>query len=232
MAKRKKQGGGYVILEGVTFPKEETPEEKAWKQASGASFPQLQALKKTIKDYSYKDKPSSLITDEKVCTLFTNSLSKTKKSLFNISDFCFSLHTGREIMPLLNMMRDEVDILSDEIKIRSCAWKDIPSEFLKKIIQTDLALLKGANKLNRDLDLIYQSVMREAKKRKRIKIGKKEQYIPREFWKGIEEKLKAERFHLKQLAILFKERESLCNIHPLTLERSFRKMQEEIREII
>jgi len=199
--------------------KELTPEEKSWKKVSGEMFSQIQALKKAVKDYSYKDKPSSLVTDEKLCGSFLKSLSRAKKSLFSISDICFSLHVGEEFIPLTEVMRDEVDILSDEIKIRHCEWGSQMPEFLKKIIRHDLALFKGLEKLNKNLRIIDRGIVKEAKKNKNKP----------EFWKRVKKVLLQVRKQVRDLAILFKEREALCNIHPITLERTFKKIQEEIR---
>jgi len=201
-------------------PKEKPKETNIWKEVSGETFSQIQAIKLLIKDYSYQDQHTSQVTDERFCSFLLGGLAKAKKQIYNISDLCFCLHIGEHILPLTDLMRDELDIFSDEIKIRHCHWRDIDVESLKKIVKQDLSLLKGVEQLNRNLEIVYSAILTESKKGKPAK----------EFWKKIKDSLVTIRKHLRELVILFKEREILCNLHPLTLERTFKKMQEEIRE--
>lgn len=214
-----------LIIENYIIAKEKTDE--TWKQVSSEMYAQVQALKKIIQDYSYQQKADALETDQKLCQLLISHLSESKKTIYSITDFCFSLHIAKKLMPLLDMMRDETDIFSDEIKVRRCEWKYISPEFLKKVIKSDLSLARGIEKLSSGLERLYKIIIRESKTQKRTRQG----YIPPEFWAEVKETLQSLRQSLRELVILFKEREVICNIHPLTLERTFKKIQEEIREM-
>jgi hypothetical protein len=202
--------------------RKKSPEERVWDIVSGESHGKIAEMQKTIKGYSYRNREISASTDEKICGHFIRRLARTKKLLFSISDTCFSLQAGEKILPLTDIMRDEVDILSDEIKVRHCEWKDIPPAFLNRLISHDLKMVKGLRKVNKNLEAVFRGIVRGAKK------GKKD----RDLWKKARKSLLLIRKQIRGLAILFRERETLCNIHPLTLERSFRKMQQEIREVV
>lgn len=199
--------------------REKSPEEKAWDVVSGQSHDKIAEIQKTIKGYSYKRKDISLATDENICRHFVDSLSQSKKLLFSISDTCFSLHVGNNILPLTDIMRDEVDILSDEIKVRHCEWQDIPPDFLNKVISHDLKMLTGLQKINKNLDIVFVAIIEQAKKNKGDS----------KFWKKVRIGLLKIRGQVRELVILFKERETLCNINPITLERTFQSIRREIR---
>ena len=209
---------------GVFFgvPKED-PQEAAWKEASGDEHIRLRSLQHLIKWYSYQSKHDCELTDEKIAAHLVKELSLFKRHLYSISDMCFSLHVGDNLMRPLQMMRDEVDIFSDEIKIRHCEWDDIPANFLRKMIRTDHALFQGLEVLLADIDALFRSILAANKK--------KEKPSPA-FWNRTRKQLLGVRNTMKELVILFKEREAICNINPITLKRTFQQIQREIRDII
>jgi len=197
------------------------------KPVSGESFDKLANVKKIIKPYSYETTEISIQTDEKLCHFITTSLSSTRKLLYNVSDLLFSLQLGENLLDVIQNLRHDVDILSDEIKIRHCTWKDIPEQFLIKIIKHDHSLVEKVVKLNTDVEMLFNGILTETKKHKRGRY-----YISREFWLNVDLSLGNIRGEIKNLAILFKEREAMCNIHPITLNRTFKKLQQEIRSEI
>lgn len=190
-----------------------------WKEVSGELFTHLRELRKQVKGYSYEQKHLCVATDDRLCHSFLQSLEKAKKSLFSISDLCFSLHTGNKLLPLLDTMRDEADILSDEITIRSIRWVDIPPDFMRKLVRADRKLLQGMDDLVAGLDRIFLGILKEVKRKKPSS----------DFWSQARKDLGQSREQLRQQAILFKEREALCNITSLTLKRSFEGIREDIR---
>lgn len=191
-------------------------EELMWKQVSGDLFPKIQELKKIVKSYSYKNLEESKITDEKLCQYFITELSKAKRLVFSISDLCFSLQIGQEVISKTDVMRDEIDIFSDEIKIRHCEWRGMFPEILEKIVKYDLEILIGLKTLLKDLENVVKNI-----------IAQKKPY-PDKFWQQVNKSFAKIRKRVRDLAIKFKERETLCNIHPITLERTFNKIKQEI----
>lgn len=214
-----KEEGAYLVIEGLKLPKQKSQVEKAWKEISGKMHPKVEALKKAIPGYSYQNRNNSLLTDERLCALFVKSLSDAKKSLYSISDLLFSLHTKEELIPLTTVMRDELDIFSDEVKIRHCEFRDPVPSTLSKIITHDLALLNGLKKMNSNITTLSRGILAETKRKKSRP----------DFWKNVRKALLQIRKQIRELVILFKEREALCNIHPITLERTFKAIQQEIR---
>lgn len=197
----------------------------SWKKASGEAFHKLADLKQLVPGYSYESQEYSLATDEQLCAFITTSLSTAKRLLYNISDLLFSLQLGEGLLDKIQNMRIEVDILSDEIKIRHCEWREIPPEFLLKIIKHDHSLTEKAHQLNLDIELLFNGILTETKRSRH----NKRYHLPKHFWSTVDKGLDQIRLDTKELAILFKEREVMCNIHPITLERTFQALREEIR---
>lgn len=197
------------------------PDSPAWKEASGKAHHLLKPLKEKIKNYSYSSLESSLLTDERLCEYIQKSLSRSRKTLFSISDICFSTHTGSKIISLAEKIRDELEIFSDEIHVRHCVWKDVPPDFLQKIIRQDHSLLDGIDNLVKNLESCRKSIISS--------IGKKP---GKDFWEKIQKSLLKSKSQARDLAIQFKEREAMCNIRAIALEKTFQKMREEIRRSI
>lgn len=222
------QHEAYIVVEGLKLPQPTPKEHKIWKAVASELHPHVHELAKRFPGYSYRDRNASLHTDAELCQFLVKSLTKTKKLLFNISDYCYSLHTGKPLMRTLTVMRDETDIFSDEIKIRACSWNDIPKEFMKRVVKSDLALVEGVETLNKNVDTIYGTIRKKLNP-PRTKKGKARRIPPgKEFWNDRAKELRTVRSQLRDLAVEFKEREVVCNITPLTLERSFKSMQQEI----
>jgi len=197
----------------------------SWEQISGDAFRQLGVLKQLVKGYSYETTETSLRTDEKLCTFITISLSSAKKLLYNISDLLFSLHLGEGLLDPIADLRDQVDILSDEIQVRHCMWKDIPPEYLLKIIKHDFALTEKVKRLNMTIEILFNGILNETKKSR----GNRSHRITPAFWHSVEQSMTVIQSEIRELAILFMEREVMCNIRPITLDRTFQELQKEIR---
>ena len=192
----------------------------AWETASSELYTRIKELKGKLRNYSYKDEHDSLLTDERLCSFLVQEISEAKKQAFAISDLLFSLQLGEGLLPLTDTVRDELDIVSDEIKARYCTWKELKLPFMKKIVRHDFHLVQEAAALRENLEILLNGIITETKQRR--KPGKL-------FWKRIRGGLQEVRKNTRELVVQFKEREALCNIHPLTLERSFQNIQKEIQ---
>jgi len=198
---------------------DKNPEKSPWLQASGESFVQIREIKETVKNYSYQDIASSHATDEKLCESLKKTLYSAKKRIYSISDLLFSLQIGEGVLPLTDTFRDEIDILSDEIQVRHCTWKPLTTELVRDLIRKDLKILKGVKKLDSDLDKLFRGILEETNKSS-----------SKQLWEKVTSVLNRLRFNLRELVILFKEREALCNLKPISLEKTFKMIQKEIRE--
>mgnify|MGYP001619152457 CR=1 FL=1 len=112
-----------------------------------------------------------------------------------------------------------MDILSDEIQARYCSWRPLTPELVRDLIRKDLKILKGVKKLDSDLDKLFRGILEELNKSP-----------SKHLWEKISTILNKLRFNLRELVILFKEREALCNLKPISLEKTFKMIQKEIRE--
>jgi hypothetical protein len=178
----------------------------SWRDAESKMSLEVEGIRKLIPDYSYSDKDVSLATDGKVCNLLVDEIKKLKTKTMDVVGFLFELQ--REESAELQKIRDELDIFSDEIKIRVCRFKGMTQGFVEKLIRHDFELIEGLRKLNRELEWLQK------------KAAKSEDPLP------------VERVHEHLISIVnrFKEREAVCNIREVSLSRTYKKIQEEIRE--
>jgi len=194
---------------------------ESWKESAGRHFSKIHSLKKILPEYSYKTRERAVRTDEKLCALLIRRLKLAKKKVYDISDLCFSLQTDQPL-GLADQLKDELDILADEIFIRHHDWKD--PVLLDGVVTRDARLVDGVKSINQDLLVIWKTIVES--KNKRTKHG----LFPKAFLKKLDNALITVRKKVLALAILFKEREALINIHPITLQKTFESMQKEIRE--
>jgi hypothetical protein len=196
-----------------------------WKAASGEAYSQVKDIEKVIKKYSYRDEASSHRTDELISRFLIDSLFISKKLLYSISDLLFSLHLADDILDKIQDLRDEIDHVSNHIKIRNYKWKNIPHVFLVRIINHDHELLERAKKLNIDIEILFNGILTEAKKSRKGRLPEEK------FWGSVRDSIRILSEELRELDIIFKEREALCDIHHLTLEKTYREAQKIIREM-
>jgi hypothetical protein len=207
------------------FGEKETKEEKLWKQIESEMSPQVKEIRGNIKFYHYTDKHSATITDEKVCVSFLKSLNSARMRVFDMADLLFELQLEKNLNNILLNLSDDIDIFSDEVKMRYCEWNDIPKNFLRKLVERDLDIMSGLKKLNHTLDEIYNYILKELKKHKRGRY-----YLDNDFWFSVKEEILKTEHIVNNLAIAFKERESICNIKPVSFEKTFASIQEHIRQ--
>ena len=196
-----------------------------WDIASGEAFGEVTRLSKMLKVYSYRNPESCTVTDENLFRFLTGGLSAAKNTLHHASDLLFSLQLGEGLLDAIHDVRNAIDILSDEMKASHIEWRQLPRQFLVRIIRQDNALVEKASQLNADCESLLSSILRQTKAGKRA--GR--YLIGRDFWDSVRAALRKLEGEVEELRILFREREALCNLHTLTLERSFRQIQKEIR---
>ena len=199
-----------------------------WKKARGETLNVVKKLEKIIPDYSYQDTEASLVTDDKICSLLVDKLGKSKIHLFDLTSYLYTIHREDKINRILVGLRDSIDIFSDEIKARYCKWRNVPSEWLRKIIRYDRDLIKGVNKLYDDIETMKSSIFHM----KRMRIHKKNVEIMPEEWNKYKRQVKRIDDDLDELVRLFKEREAICNLRAISLDKTFQSIRDKLKDSI
>jgi len=195
----------------------ETTETTAWALASGKKRLALKELKRLIPSYDYSSKGDAGMTNDRFCKFMLEKLRRSKAVLFNIINTCYELHIDNDLKDF-NKIRDELDIFLDEIKVLYIEWNEKTSQkWLEKIISHDLNLIKDSRKLAENLEAVFKEIIR-AKKR------------DDKFWKQVSKKATFIEEQLDGMVRMFKEREALCKLKPLSLEKVFKSARKEISE--
>ena len=198
----------------------------AWEKAKGETSNLVKEIEKTIPGYDYSDKAKAIATDEMICEFFIKEIRTAKDKLFNIIGTLYELQLEKVMNGSFQNLKDELDVFSDEIKARYCEWKDIPKDWLRKIIRHDANLITGLQNLNKTLEDLFQSIMLELKKPKEEVMGDVK-YLTR-----LKNEAKDIEKQIDNLVILFKEREIICNIKPASFEKTYQMLRAKIKKTV
>jgi hypothetical protein len=194
----------------------------AWKEVCDEAYIVIREIKQFIKDYDYSDPEKSKKTDSAICSFFLEQLSQAENIIHDIIDLAFELQKENELTEILEKIRDEIDIFSDEIQARFCEWKNVPKEYLKKIVLRDSYLIIGVQQLTKNLEMLRSEYLKLQKEKSAFEYEKELKKLLLQT-KEIEKQI-------DNLAVLFKEREGLCNIKPISLKRTFDKIREDAKD--
>jgi len=197
----------------------EATETTAWALASDKKRLALKELKRVIPSYDYSSKGDAGMTNNQFCKLIVEKLRRSKAVLFNIINTCYEMRIMDDFKEF-DRIRLELDIFLDEIKVMYVDWNEKTSQkWLEKIITHDLNLIKDSKKLADNLEAVFKEIM-AAKKR------------DDKFWKQISKKATSIEEQLDGTVRMFKEREALCNLKPLSFEKTYKATRKEISENI
>lgn len=182
----------------------------SWDKAKSKMNEEYKEIVKFVRDYEYSDIPTSIRTDEKIIEFFFKKIRESKDKFFGIIQLCYELHHD-STSDNYQRLRDDVDIFSDEVKSRYCQFKNLTQVFVEKLIKHDHDIVHALDKLVSDLDIVHQKIIKDQP----VSIN-----IP-ELRKDI-----------ARIAILFMEREVVCNMSQVSLEKTYERLQDEIREKI
>jgi len=182
--------------------------EDVWNNAITKRSEKVTEIRRVIPAYDYSSEDLAHRTDEKVCEFLVTGLHEAKDTLFNITHTHFELHND-VLSNEFQEIRDSVDVFSDEIKCRHFDWDSCSTEkWLERVIDHDYALILGLLKLTRELEDTVHSMT------------------------GGNQDMQAHIDEIKklvnELVNSFKERDVICNIKDITLERTFQKIRTEI----
>lgn len=196
-----------------------------WKQVKSLAREVL-TLEKAVKGYSYADKHLSIATDDKLCKLVIGRISEAKSTIFSIIDLLFELEKKEPITVHMQKIKDDLDIFSDEIKVRHCEWKGLNIKWSVNLVKHDHDIVKGLDRLNGVLRRLYEKMMVD----KALMSG--DELAEARLWKAMKKELPAIEELVDFLVELFKEREGICNLRPAALEKTYKSIQERIERQI
>lgn len=180
-----------------------------WENVLATRAGKIEEIRRVIPGYDYSAEDGACRTDECICQLMVNGLHEAKDILFNLTHTEFELQKDA-LSNAFQEMRDSVDIFSDEIKSRHFDWdRDSTERWLERIVDHDYSLVLGLLRLNRELDDAVEA----------MKEGNQD----------MQDRVEALNKDLDELVTSFKERDIICNIREITLERTFQKIQSEMR---
>ena len=203
------------------FPEPPPTPSKAWLEAKGESS-DVKEVEKFIRGYSYGDPHTAVVTDEKLCTFVLDELAKTQERFFNMIELVFELQKESYISKDLETLKRQVEAFVTQLKVRSCQWKGITAAFYLRLIKTDLQLIQGAQKLQASAALLEQKLLEHVKRPEYI------QKYPKT-WRNTLALVPVIHKQIRQLVVTFADREAICNIRPIDLDRTYEALQEEIR---
>jgi hypothetical protein len=176
-------------------------------------------LETEIKGYSYGDDSQTISTDEKFCAWLVVQLRHAKKKLFIITETLYGMHLESKLDKLAEDLKNAIDIFSDEIKVRHIKCK--PSPLFEELVRHDIEIVNSMKDMNSNLEKLYDQMM----------AGLKQPYNGRrdtELWQNIKEKLKECISQFDRIVQLFKERDAICNIRPLSLQKTYQLIRKAI----
>jgi hypothetical protein len=193
-----------------------------WKDAMQKKSSVVKFIENLIPVYDYSEKSRAEVTDEKFCELLTGIIREMKDMLFNIIHTGFESH--RQILEKdFVKIRDELDIFSDEIKARHFVWdRGISQEWMEKLISYDFEIIRETEKMRHHLNEVFSKFLRADRPGSRT--------FDEDKWKEIKKTTDLLYGMAENMAILFKERDTVANIKKISLDKTFDSIRKRIRK--
>lgn len=120
----------------------------------------IEEVDKLIPHYNYALKGKARATDERVRGLLRKELERAKESLFSIVELAYK-EEENETAGGLESVRDEIDLLLEEIKDRVLLWNEkLTDKDMERIVRSDTALVKNSLELNKILEDMKRAVLK------------------------------------------------------------------------
>ncbi|MEM5798157.1 MAG: hypothetical protein QXP39_03145 [Candidatus Aenigmatarchaeota archaeon] len=178
-----------------------------------------------IPNYGYRTTAQAHATDENICAFLIQSLRETKKVLFRTIHMLYEMQLEGKINQQLQGLWDAVDVFSDEIKIRVCRWRPLPDIWIAKLEAKDKQLIDVIKKINRDVNDIFNFILNGLKKDHRVKT---QPILYEGFWDECRKRISVIEGELEEAVRLFKERDAICNLKPLSLQKTYELIKTKI----
>ena len=185
---------------------------------------EIKAVEKFIPAYDYSSESRAEATDGKICKFMIEEVRKSKDYLFHIIQVAYELHE-ESLDKNFQGLRDDLDIFSDEIKVRNFQWsRDLSQAWIEKLIKHDYHLVQQMHKLNKELDDLHKIFLKVVKLYPK-KTDPKQLEQVRKLIKLLEKAV-------DKIVLTFKEREVICNLKPLALEKTYQQMKDYYERLI
>jgi hypothetical protein len=195
-----------------------------WKGVKNKMNIEIKAVGKFIPAYDYSSESRAEATDGKICRFMIEEIRKSKDYLFHIIQVAYELHE-ESLNKNFQGLRDDLDVFSDEIKVRNFQWsRDLSQAWIEKLIKHDYHLVQQMQKLNTELYDLHKIFLKVVKLYPK-KTDPKQLEQVRKLIKLLEKAI-------DKIVLTFKEREVICNLKPLALERTYQQMQDYYRRLI
>ncbi len=192
-----------------------------WKTIKEKKKLTIESIESIVDYYNYSDKHAAQLTDEKICEFLTNRIRECKEIIFEMIQLGFEAHKQALENDLVKI-RDELDIFSDEIKMRVFKWDEgIPEEWLERLVSHDFEILKASKRICENLKSVYHRFL-EAEGELKL--------FDEDEWRRMKNRIEEIYHDIENLAILFKERDVICNIRKIALERTFEEIRKRLRK--
>ena len=188
----------------------------AWKEVKLMHTSFLKEVEKTIPGYSYADKAKAFSTNQKLGEHMVSVLRNAKAKLFEIVEFLYEVQSEK-VSGHFEKYRNELDHLSDRIKVRHFEWHNLPEEFLDRVVALDKEMLKTAGTITSIIEEIY-----------RLSVGF--QRVDHKVFdvKGIEKASKKLEKTIRDITLAFEKRSALLDIREADLEADYDRIVKEI----
>lgn len=186
-----------------------------WDSAFEGRPARIGSLGDMVPGYSYASKDLAHRTDEQFCILMVENIKIAKGTMFNVLHTAFELH--RELLLKdFEAIKDEMDVFSDEIKARVLNWDDRKSaKWLGRLVDYDYRILSSLGDIIKSARSLHKQFLSS------------KQSIPET--RELDEATRRLKKSLGDLVVMFKERELICNIGDVVLEKTFDELRTKIR---
>jgi hypothetical protein len=187
-----------------------------WDRAAETRAVKIESLRGFIPGYDYSGEDMAHRTDETFCSLMVENLRVSKKVMFNILETAFELHQDI-LLKGFEGIRDEIDVFSDEIKVRAFKWDSGKShKWLERLVDYDYRILSSLGNLIKGIEGLHRELLSSGKGTRELR--------------ALDERTVRLKKELDEIVILFKEREAVCNIKDAALEKTFDSIRTGIRK--
>ncbi len=183
-------------------------------------------LSAALKTYSYAD-DAARATDEQLAAFLMAQLRAAKHRLLPAMDRAFALaglqpgHAGyHQFEHAATLLRDDLDIFSDEVKLRGFSWSALEPDWLKMLVRKDHELLQGCRKLVAAVEQLDAD------------LGKADATVlaaDAGFWPALAAHVGKARQLLSELVRTFKERDNICNLRKFEFSKTLAQIERAAR---
>jgi hypothetical protein len=137
----------------------------------------IEEVDKAIPHYNYALKGRARKTDENVRELVRKELARARESLFSMVELAYK-EEEKEIAGGLEGVRDEIDLLLDEVKDRVLLWNEkLSDDQMERIVRSDVALVRNSRGLNQILEDMKRQVLKSQARDFERRAGELRQYV-------------------------------------------------------